>query len=239
MKLKVLNVVGTRPNFMKIAPIYEEMKKHPAAFEPILVHTGQHYDANMSKVFFEDLELPQPDIYLGVGSGSHARQTAEMMKRFEPQLLEHKPDMILVVGDVNSTLACALTAKKLLMPSKRLAQLWQRFEVALQRRQPPPTHRPSRVRSRATPMLAHVEAGERSFDFSMPEEINRVETDVLSDLLFTTSHDSDHHLLAEGIDARTIFRVGNVMIDALQRFIKKAADSQILQELNRARLGHL
>ncbi len=230
MKLKVFLVAGARPNFMKIAPLYDEMKKLPAAFEPIIVHTGQHYDENMSKVFFDDLELPRPDIYLGVGSGSHAEQTAEIMKRFEPQLLQHQPDLVLVVGDVNSTLACALTAVKMRMPSEKLTTLWQRYESYVSNRKITAPQNP-RTRSHEAPLLAHVEAGERSFDFNMPEEINRVATDVLSDILFTTCRDSDENLLAEGTDPRKIFCVGNIMIDALQKFRVKAAQSNILEKV--------
>jgi len=145
--MKILHVVGARPNFMKAAPIMREMAaediaRHPQEFEQLLGHTGQHYDDNMSQVFFEDLELPQPDIYLGVGSGSHAQQTARIMLAFEPVLLEHRPDWVIVVGDVNSTVACALTAAKLGVK------------------------------------VAHVEAGLRSFDRTMPEEYNRLLTDL-------------------------------------------------------------
>jgi UDP-N-acetylglucosamine 2-epimerase (non-hydrolysing) len=143
--MKVIHVVGARPNFMKAAPIMAEMGRYPDTFEQMLVHTGQHYDDNMSKVFFEELELPQPDIYLGVGSGSHAQQTARIMLAFEPVLLEHRPDWVIVVGDVNSTVACALTAAKLGVK------------------------------------VAHVEAGLRSFDRTMPEEYNRVLTDHIAD----------------------------------------------------------
>jgi UDP-N-acetylglucosamine 2-epimerase (non-hydrolysing) len=232
MKLKIFLVAGARPNFMKIAPLYDEMKKHPAAFEPIIVHTGQHYDENMSKVFFDDLELPRPDIYLDVGSGTHAEQTAEIMKRFEPQLLRHQPELVIVVGDVNSTLACALTAVKMRMPSDNLRRVWERYEHFIQNRKTENENRKfkARVRSGEAPILAHVEAGERSFDCSMPEEINRVTTDVLSDILFTTCGDSDDNLLAEGINPRTIFRVGNIMIDSLQKFLPKAAQSNFLKK---------
>ena len=236
MKIKVFLIVGARPNFMKIAPIYSQMLLHPKSFEPIIVHTGQHYDENMSKIFFSDLELPHPDIYLGVGSGSHAEQTAEIMKRFEPQLLEHKPDLVMVVGDVNSTIACALTAIKSRIPSPHLSELWQQYENDLQSIKTDlaliSAHK-MRCRSHEAPIIAHVEAGLRSFDFNMPEEINRVETDVLSDILFTTSSGDDSNLIEEGIDPRKIFCVGNVMIDSLQNFLTKAAKSIILDKLNR------
>jgi UDP-N-acetylglucosamine 2-epimerase len=171
---------------MKIAPIMREMKKYSGTFEQILIHTGQHYDSNMSQVFFEELDLPKPDINLEVGSGSHAKQTAEVMMRFEPVLLQYKPDWVLVPGDVNSTLACALVACKL------------GFNVA------------------------HVEAGLRSFDRSMPEEINRLLTDQISDLLFTPSRDGDENLKREGVDPRKIAFVGNVMIDTLVQLLPTA-----------------
>src|SRR6266853_6187994 len=176
--MKILNVVGARPNFMKIAPIVEEMKKAPD-LEGILVHTGQHYDEGMSDVFFRDLGIPVPGVHLGVGSGSHAEQTARIMVEFEKVCLREKPGLVVVVGDVNSTMACAITAKKLGIK------------------------------------VAHVEAGLRSRDMSMPEEINRLCTDVLCDYLFTTDHFANENLSAEGISPEKIFFVGNVMIDTL------------------------
>lgn len=183
---RILLVVGARPNFMKIAPIIDAMQPHKDRFEPILVHTGQHYDANMSQVFFDELGLPAPDINLEVGSGSHAQQTAQVMQRFEPTLLKFAPDIIIVPGDINSTLACALVASKLGVK------------------------------------IAHLEAGLRSFDRSMPEEINRVLTDQISDLLFTPSPDADANLRQEGIAADKIHFVGNIMIDTLVRLLPKA-----------------
>lgn len=192
--MKIINVVGARPNFMKIAPIMDEMKKHSKII-PVLVHTGQHYDREMSKLFFDDLKLPPPDIYLGVGSASHAEQTAKIMVEFEKVLLEQKPDLVVVVGDVNSTIACALTAVKLLIP------------------------------------VAHVEAGLRSHDRTMPEEINRILTDAISDYLFTTSRDADDNLIKEGIPKEKIYFVGNVMIDTLLKQIEKASASDILGRL--------
>ncbi|MFH1856394.1 MAG: UDP-N-acetylglucosamine 2-epimerase (non-hydrolyzing) [Candidatus Omnitrophota bacterium] len=193
--MKIINVVGARPNFMKIAPIIEEMKKHKD-IKALLLHTGQHYDREMSKLFFEDLKLPAPDIYLGVGSASHAQQTAKIMLEFEKILLEEKPDLVVVVGDVNSTIACALTAVKLFIP------------------------------------VAHVEAGLRSYDRTMPEEINRILTDSISDYLFTTCRDADKNLLKEGIAKEKIHFVGNVMIDTLLKQINKASESDILDKLN-------
>jgi UDP-N-acetylglucosamine 2-epimerase (non-hydrolysing) len=176
--VKILNVVGARPNLMKIAPLVEEMRRYPD-IQQTLLHTGQHYDDKMSQIFFDQLGIPRPDVYLGVGSGSHAEQTARVMVEFEQVLLPDKPDVIVLVGDVNSTLACTITAAKLQVP------------------------------------VAHVEAGLRSFDRTMPEEINRIVTDALSDFLFTTSRDADENLLREGVAAEKIFFVGNVMIDTL------------------------
>ena len=193
--MKIINVVGARPNFMKIGPLMAEFIKH-SQIEAILVHTGQHYDEKMSELFFRQLEIPEPDINLEVGSASHTVQTAEIMKRFEPVVLEHKPDVVLVVGDVNSTIACGLVAVK------------------------------SGVK------LAHVEAGLRSFDRSMPEEINRVLTDSISDLLFCTEQSGVDNLLREGIPKEKIFFVGNVMIDTLLKNKGKADDSNILNRLN-------
>jgi UDP-N-acetylglucosamine 2-epimerase (non-hydrolysing) len=183
---RILHVVGARPNFMKIAPIMREMDKFPAQFEQLLIHTGQHYDERMSRVFFEELELPQPDINLEVGSGSHAWQTAQIMERFERIVLDYRPDWLVLPGDVNSTLACALVASKLGI------------------------------------RIAHVEAGLRSFDRTMPEEINRVVTDHLSELLFTTECSANENLVKEGISEEKIRFVGNVMIDTLVRLLPKA-----------------
>lgn len=226
-------VVGARPNFMKIAPLYSELQRHPGLFEIVLVHTGQHYDANMSKVFFEELQLPRPDVYLGVGSGSHAQQTAEIMRRFEPVLTQHKPHLLLVVGDVNSTVACALTAIKSDISSASLQRVWQHYHTFLQQRKgdSKTERQPARTPALSAPVIAHLEAGERSFDMSMPEEVNRISTDVLSDLLFTTSADSERNLLAEGIAASRILTVGNIMIDALLDFLPKAESSDILARL--------
>lgn len=176
--MKIIHVAGARPNFMKLAPILRALQAYPEIHN-ILLHTGQHYDVNMSDVFFDDLKLPRPDVNLGVGSGSHALQTAEIMQRFEQVMLSERPDLVLVVGDVNSTLACSLVAAKLHTP------------------------------------IAHVEAGVRSFDRSMPEEINRLVTDVLSDLLFTPSRHANENLRRQGIPEEKIYFVGNVMVDSL------------------------
>jgi UDP-N-acetylglucosamine 2-epimerase (non-hydrolysing) len=183
-----IHVVGARPNFMKVAPVLRALSQRPGITQT-LVHTGQHYDANMSDVFFSQLGIPAPDVNLAVGSASHAVQTAEIMMRFEPVVLEHKPDIVLVYGDVNSTIAAALVCAKL------------------------------GVR------VGHVEAGLRSFDRSMPEEINRILTDQLAELLFTPSEDGDVNLEREGIPASRIHRVGNVMIDSLVRLLPSASSS--------------
>lgn len=185
--MKVFHVVGARPNFMKVAPVLNALKAYKHVVQT-LVHTGQHYDTNMSDVFFQQLGIPAPDVNLAVGSGSHAMQTAEIMMRFEPVVLQAKPDIVLVYGDVNSTVASALVCAKL------------------------------GVR------VGHVEAGLRSFDRTMPEEINRLVTDQLADLLFTPSEDGDINLQKEGIPAEKILRVGNVMIDSLVKLLPVAQD---------------
>jgi UDP-N-acetylglucosamine 2-epimerase (non-hydrolysing) len=192
--LKAAIVVGARPNFMKAAPLIREFKVRKDLV-PLLVHTGQHYDENMSRVFFEDLELPQPNIYLGVGSGTHAEQTGRIMTAFEKVVEGERPDLIIVVGDVNSTLACSLVGAKLLIP------------------------------------VAHVEAGLRSFDLAMPEEINRMVTDVLSRFCFTTSPEAETNLKREGVTEDRIFYVGNIMIDSLLFYIGKAVGSRFLEEM--------
>jgi UDP-N-acetylglucosamine 2-epimerase (non-hydrolysing) len=199
---KILLVAGARPNFMKIAPVIDAFRKYNQSHQKgknkisyRLVHTGQHYDAEMSDSFFRDLEIPSPDIYLGVGSGTHAEQSGRIMIEFEKVCRREKPDLVVVVGDVNSTVACALVAVKL--------------SIA----------------------VAHIEAGLRSFDRMMPEEINRLMTDQISDFLFTTSEDADRNLLSEGIPGSKIYLVGNVMIDTLLKYTKIAARTTILKDL--------
>lgn len=194
--LRIINVVGARPNFMKIAPVIDEMRRRPARIEPLLVHTGQHYDESMSDSFFEDLRIPRADINLEVGSGSHSEQTARVMIAFEQVLLKHAADWVVVVGDVNSTMAAAIVASKQLV------------------------------------RVAHVEAGLRSHDRTMPEEINRVVTDALADLLLTPSRDADENLLREGVSPEKIRFVGNVMIDSLYRHLERARASKILDHLS-------
>src|SRR5437016_1216187 len=200
--MKLLLIAGARPHFMKVAPIIKAMAAHNAAcrdgevrFDCRLVHTGQHYDQKMSEVFFEELGIPAPDINLEVGSGSHAVQTANVMTRFEPVCVEEKPDWVVVVGDVNSTMACTLVASKLGIK------------------------------------VAHVEAGLRSYDRTMPEEINRIVTDALAELLLTPSEDANENLQREGVSAKKIRLVGNIMIDALVANLPSARRSRILQEL--------
>lgn len=192
--MKILSVCGARPNFMKIAPLARSFSAR-RELSHIIVHTGQHYDALMDRCFFDDLGIPRPDVNLEVGSQSHAVQTARVMERFEPVLIEQRPDCVLVVGDVNSTIACALVAAKL-----------------------------------GTPVV-HVEAGLRSFDRGMPEEINRVLTDALSDLLFVTESSGVENLRREGIASEKVHLVGNVMIDTLRAHAERAATSPILQQL--------
>lgn len=193
---KIISVVGARPNFMKVAPMHFEFKKYEAKVQHLICHTGQHYDEKMSKVFFEELGLPEPGFYLGIGSGSHAEQTAGVMIAFERVLQQQMPDLVIVVGDVNSTIACSLVAKKL--------------NIA----------------------VAHVEAGLRSFDRRMPEEINRVLTDAISDYLFVSEASGIENLKREGIQDDKVFFVGNIMIDSLVRNADKIERSKILETLN-------
>ncbi len=196
----ILNVVGARPNFMKIAPVIDALRC--ACLPQFLVHTGQHYDEKMSHLFFEQLRIPAPDLNLEVGSGSQAQQTAEIIRRFEPVVLERRPDLVLVVGDVNSTMACALVAVKLGI------------------------------------RVAHVEAGLRSFDRSMPEEINRLVTDALSDLLFVSERSGLENLKREGVPDEKVHFVGNVMIDTLLRHRAAAAQTGVLERLQLEESGY-
>ncbi|MDH3197838.1 MAG: UDP-N-acetylglucosamine 2-epimerase (non-hydrolyzing) [Candidatus Krumholzibacteria bacterium] len=197
----ILSVVGARPNFMKAAPVTRALEK-AKRYNLRLCHTGQHYDDNMSKIFFDDLRLPRPDIHLGVGSGAHGEQTGRVMIAFEEVLLAERPDLVIVVGDVNSTMACTLVSVKMGVP------------------------------------VAHVEAGLRSFDRTMPEEINRMVTDILCALLFTTSPEAETNLLREGVDADKIHFVGNVMIDSLRFYAEAAERSTILDQMGLAPGGY-
>ncbi len=192
---KVISVVGARPNFIKIAPIHKAFQKYKKDINHLICHTGQHFDEKMSKVFFDELQMPKPDYYLGIGGGSHAEQTARIMVEFEKILLDEQPDLIIVPGDVNSTIAASLVASKLHIP------------------------------------IAHVESGLRSFDRKMPEEINRVLTDHISDFLFVTEKSGLDNLKVEGIDSSKVYFTGNVMIDSLVNFLPHINKSQILEDL--------
>lgn len=194
-KKKIISVVGARPNFMKVAPLHKEFAKHASAVEHLICHTGQHFDEKMSKVFFDELELPKPDFYLGVSGGSHAQQTANVMLKFEEIVLQEKPDLVIVVGDVNSTLACSVVASKLNI------------------------------------QVAHVEAGLRSFDNEMPEEINRKITDTISDYLFVSEPSGMLNLQNEGVESNRYYFVGNIMIDSLTNYLPKAEQSLVLPQL--------
>jgi len=191
--MKILNIVGARPNFMKIAPLHRAFQRYPQV-ESKIIHTGQHYDEKMSDIFFNQLELPKPDYFLGIGGGTHTQQTAKIMLEFEQVMNDEQPDLVLVVGDVNSTVACTLVAVKMGVP------------------------------------LAHVEAGLRSGDRTMPEELNRLMTDAVADYLFVTEQSGMIHLAKEGVPDEKVFFVGNVMIDSLAYFRQKAATSDILQQ---------
>jgi len=202
---KLFLVVGARPNFMKMAPLYFALKRNNS-FNSIIIHTGQHYDYEMSEAFFNDLCLPQPHFFLNAGSGTHAEQTGKIMIEFEKILLKEKPDLVVVFGDVNSTLACSIAAKKLFIA------------------------------------VAHVEAGLRSFDMTMPEEINRKVTDSISDLLFTPSKNGNENLTKEGINQNKIHFVGNIMIDSLIKIlekINKSYENKILQNFNLQRRNYV
>jgi UDP-N-acetylglucosamine 2-epimerase (non-hydrolysing) len=190
----IVLIAGARPNFMKVAPLLQELQSRPM-WRPELIHTGQHFSPEMSDAFFHDLGIRAPDVHLGIHSGSHAQQTAEMIRQLEPVFTARQPDMLLVVGDVNSTLAAALVASKMGIP------------------------------------ISHVEAGLRSFDRTMPEEINRIVTDSISDLLFTSEPSGAANLFAEGHSAHKVFFCGNVMIDTLMRFRDRASQSDVLQKL--------
>ena len=214
--LKLMLVAGARPNFMKVASVVDAIdaynRSHREPLSYLLVHTGQHYGDKMSDAFFRDLGLPKPAVHLGVGSASHALQTAEIMSRFEPILLQERPDAVIVVGDVNSTIACSLVVSKLSYADHPVTGLCR-------------------------PLLVHVEGGLRSGDRSMPEEVNRVVTDALSDMLFVTEASAVKNLRLEGIPKDKIHFVGNTMVDTLIKFRKKSLDSQILQRLGLQRNG--
>jgi UDP-N-acetylglucosamine 2-epimerase (non-hydrolysing) len=198
-------IAAARPNFMKIAPLYHALKRKTWA-EPVIVHTGQHYDLNMSDVFFQDLGLPEPDLHLGVGSGTHAEQTGRVMIAYEKVLFESRPDMVIVVGDVNSTMACTLAASKINYKSRNTI-------------------------NSNRPLVGHLEAGLRSFDRTMPEEVNRMVTDALADILWTPSPNGDANLIREGVSRQKIQRVGNIMIDSLEMLRNTIEQQAVYKEL--------
>jgi UDP-N-acetylglucosamine 2-epimerase (non-hydrolysing) len=203
-------ICAARPNFMKIAPLYHALKKTKWA-RPVIIHSGQHYDLNMSDAFFSDLNLPAPDVNLNVHEGSHARQTGKVMMAYEEVLIEQQPDLVVVVGDVNSTMAATLAATKIVYPDSN-----SRFPKPGSG-SPNPQARSRKPNSHLRrPLVAHLEAGLRSFDRSMPEELNRLVTDALADILWTPSPDADRNLLREGVAPEKIVRVGNIMIDSLE-----------------------
>ena len=207
---KILSVVGARPNFMKMAPIHKELLKHKSKITHKIVHTGQHYDKKMSDVFFKELELPKPHIYLGVGSKSHSVQTANIMIEFEKVVLKEKPDLVIVYGDVNSTIAAGLVCSKILINN--------------------PDAKSTGKLKKPIP-LAHIESGLRSFDRNMPEEINRILTDNIAEFLFVTEKSGMENLLKDGFNKKQIFFVGNTMLDSLKFYLKKSNKSDILKEL--------
>lgn len=263
-------IAAARPNFMKIAPLYHALKKEAWA-KPVIVHTGQHYDLNMSEAFFQDLNLPAPHIHLGVGSGTHAEQTGRVMMAYEEVLIETQPDLVVVVGDVNSTMACTLAASKIVYPKisdkrrvtsdespesriqnpassgcsplpalrsalglRPLPQEQRSSNDVLLKRSPPKSYEPLAMSYELMrrPLVAHLEAGLRSFDRTMPEEINRLVTDALADILWTPSPDADENLMREGVSPQKIHRVGNIMIDSLEMLKSSIESEAAYQELN-------
>jgi len=204
--MKIHIICAARPNFMKVAPLYHALKNETWA-QPVIVHTGQHYNLNMSDAFFKDLNLPEPHIHLGIGSGSHAEQTGKVMIAYEKVLIEQRPDLVIVVGDVNSTVACSLAASKVTYPHNSKLSM-------------------------ARPLIAHLEAGLRSFDRTMPEEINRLVTDVLADILWTPSQDANKNLIREGISPKKIQCVGNIMIDSLEMLREKIETQDAYQDFD-------
>jgi UDP-N-acetylglucosamine 2-epimerase (non-hydrolysing) len=218
MKIKIHLISAARPNFMKIAPLYHALSDEKWA-EVKIVHTGQHYDANMSASFFNDLSLPEPHFHLGVGSGTHADQTGKVMIGYEKLLFTHTPNLVVVVGDVNSTIACALATTKYIPVSDSPfvnSVDESLFDII-------PSNRP---------VLAHLEAGLRSYDRTMPEEINRLATDVIADILWTPSPDADENLMKEGINQKRITRVGNIMIDSYEMLKHKIKEQNLAKKFS-------
>ncbi|MCB2146377.1 MAG: UDP-N-acetylglucosamine 2-epimerase (non-hydrolyzing) [Deltaproteobacteria bacterium] len=216
--MKIHLIAAARPNFMKIAPLYHALKRQTWA-EPIIVHTGQHYDINMSDTFFKDLELPDPNIHLGIGSGSHAEQTGRVMIAYEKVLEKEMPALVVVAGDVNSTMACTIAASKIVYPSS-------------------PDRHAGSLRNDNRPIVAHLEAGLRSNDRTMPEEINRIVTDALADILWTPSPDAVENLLTEGVPRAKIMNVGNIMIDSLEMMRKKIECADAINEFGLTKGGY-
>ena len=210
--MRIHIICAARPNFMKVAPLYHALKNETWA-QPVIVHTGQHYDLNLSDAIFKDLGLPKPDIHLGVGSGTHAEQTGQVMIAYEKVLMEEQPDMVIVVGDVNSTVACTLAASKISYPVNN-------------------GQRTTDNRHGRRPLIAHLEAGLRSFDRTMPEEINRLVTDVIADILWTPSQDAVENLISEGIASDKIHFVGNIMIDSLEMLRDKIEKRAVYKEFD-------
>ncbi len=250
MTIKIHLIAAARPNFMKIAPLFHALKRESWA-EPIVVHTGQHYDLNMSDVFFHDLGLPEPDLHLGVGSGTHAEQTARVMMAYEKVLIDSRPDMVIVVGDVNSTMACTLAAVKTTYSnisaengkSKKITGRNSLSKLPAHSSKLKAQGRGGHSKNRnelsaisyqlgRRPLVGHLEAGLRSFDRTMPEEINRLVTDALADILWTPSPDGDENLIHEGVSRQKIQRVGNIMIDSLEMLRTTIEQQTVYRELN-------
>ena len=241
IRIAIHLIAAARPNFMKIAPLYHTLIKEDWA-NPVIVHTGQHYDINMSDVFFQDLNLPKPDIHLGVGSGTHAEQTGQVMIAYEKVVLEKQPDLVIVVGDVNSTVACTLATVKLQTQSSKLkaqsnpinqtnfhpVRFLKNSEVDLTGA----TNVINTINPNRSLVVGHLEAGLRSFDRSMPEEINRLLTDAIADILWTPSPDGDENLIQEGVSEEKIQCVGNIMIDSLEMVRNKIESESVYKELN-------
>ena len=225
--MRIHIICAARPNFMKVAPLYHALKNETWA-QPVIVHTGQHYDLNLSDAIFQDLSLPKPDIHLGVGSGTHAEQTGQVMIAYEKALVKEQPDMVIVVGDVNSTMACTLAASKIQYVSPTI-------EHPATSNQQPATGddlSPVSYQRGQRPLIAHLEAGLRSFDRTMPEEINRLVTDVIADILWTPSQDAVENLISEGISSDKIHFVGNIMIDSLEMLRDKIEQQAVYKEFD-------
>lgn len=232
--MRIHIICAARPNFMKVAPLYHALKNEPWA-QPVIVHTGQHYDLNLSDAIFQDLSLPKADIHLGVGSGTHAEQTGQVMIAYEKVLTKEQPDMVIVVGDVNSTMACTIAASKIqYVPTSIQYRAFSIEHPATSNQQPATGYELSAIgyeRGRR-PLVAHLEAGLRSFDRTMPEEINRLVTDVIADILWTPSEDAVENLISEGISSDKIHFVGNIMIDSLEMLRDKIEQQAVYKDFD-------